>query len=82
MLHSDYSLLTGLQEVPELPTRDQFEQVAWVCLSEGGGRGWASLWGVFVYRDKHWDPFSGAVLGWLPQPYSLNYFSNLDGLPW
>lgn len=58
MLHSDYSLLTGLQEVPELPTRDQFEQVAWVCLSEGGGRGWASLWGVFVYRDKHWDPFS------------------------
>lgn len=43
MLHSDYSLLTGFQEVPELPTRDQFEQVAWVCLSEGGGRGWAGL---------------------------------------
>lgn len=28
-----FSLFTGFQEVPELPTRDQFEQFDWFCLS-------------------------------------------------
>lgn len=49
MLHYDYAQFTGFQEVPELPIRDQFEQVDWFCLSWNEGK---SPWVFFCLRRQ------------------------------